>query len=55
LVYTQFPTAGGSASVVLAFFMAAPPAAPAAVELLLPMTAVLNENFAGMGGRRDAL
>jgi hypothetical protein len=41
--------------VVLAFFVAAPPAAPAAVELLLPMTAALIENFAGMGGRRDAL
>jgi hypothetical protein len=36
--------------VVLAFFAAAPPA----VEFLLPMTAVLSENFAGMGGGRDA-
>jgi hypothetical protein len=34
--------------VVLAFFVAAPPAAPAAVEFLLPMTAALNGNFAGM-------
>jgi hypothetical protein len=55
LVWTQFPIAGGSASSVLAFFAAAPPVAPVAVELLLPMTAALNENFAGMGGRRDAL
>jgi hypothetical protein len=50
LVWTQFPTAGWSASVVLAFFAAAPPV----VEFLLPMTAVLSENFAGMGGGRDA-
>jgi hypothetical protein len=54
LVWTQFPTAGGSASAVLAFFAAAPPAAPAVVELLLPMTLVLNKNFARVGGRRDA-
>jgi hypothetical protein len=54
LVWTQSPTAGGSASAVLAFFAAASPAAPVVVELLLPMTAVLNKNFTGMGGRRDA-
>jgi hypothetical protein len=53
LVWTQFPTAGESASAVLAFFVAAPPAAPAAVELLLPMTVALSEDFTGMGGRRD--
>jgi hypothetical protein len=40
--------------VVLAFFATAPPAAPAAVEFLLPITAMLSENFAGMGGARDA-
>jgi hypothetical protein len=38
----------------LAFFVAAPPAAPAAVELLLPMTMALNKSFMGMEGRRDA-
>jgi hypothetical protein len=54
LVWTQFPTVGRSASAVLAFFTAAPPAAPAAAKLLLPMTVALNENFTGMGGRRDA-
>jgi hypothetical protein len=37
----------------LAFFVAAP-AAPATVELLLPMKVALNEDLAGMGGRRDA-
>jgi hypothetical protein len=41
-------------SAVLAFFTAAPPAAPTAVELLLPMKVVLNEDLTGMGGRRDA-
>jgi hypothetical protein len=50
LVWTQFPTAGGSASAVLAFFTVV----PAAVELLFPMEVALNENFTGMGGRRDA-
>jgi hypothetical protein len=34
--------AGASASAVLAFFVAAPVAAPAAVELLLPMAMLLN-------------
>jgi hypothetical protein len=29
-------------------------AAPAAVELLLPMTMELNKNFTRVGGRRDA-
>jgi hypothetical protein len=33
---------GGSASAVLAFFAAAPAAAPAAVELLLPMMVAFN-------------
>jgi hypothetical protein len=46
--------AGVSASAVLAFFMAAPPAAPATVELLLPMRVALNEDLTGMGGGRDA-
>jgi hypothetical protein len=32
----------------------APPVAPAAVELLLPMRAALNKNFTRMGGKRDA-
>jgi hypothetical protein len=39
-----------STSVVLAFFAAAPPVAPATVEFLLPMAAALNKNFAGMEG-----
>jgi hypothetical protein len=39
--------AGGSASVVLAFFVAAPPAAPVVVKPLLPMTAAFSKNFAG--------
>jgi hypothetical protein len=39
--------------VVLAFFMVVPVAAPAAVELLLPMAAVLNQDLTG-NGRRDA-
>jgi hypothetical protein len=43
-----------SASVALAFFAAAPPVAPAIVELLLPMVAALSKNFAGMEGGRDA-
>jgi hypothetical protein len=38
----------------LVFFAVAPPVAPAAVELLLPMTMVLNKNFTRVGGRRDA-
>jgi hypothetical protein len=50
LVWTQFPTAGVSASVVLAFFAAA----PAAVELLVPMKVAFNEDLTGMRGRRDA-
>jgi hypothetical protein len=54
LVWTQFPTVGVSASAVLAFYAAAPPVAPAAVELLLPMEVVLNEDLTGMGGRRSA-
>jgi hypothetical protein len=37
LVSTQLPTTGVSASAVLAFFAAALVAAPAAVELLLPI------------------
>jgi hypothetical protein len=37
----------------LAFFTAAPPVAPATAELLLPMAAALNKNFAGMEGGRD--
>jgi hypothetical protein len=36
---------GGSASAVLIFFAAALPAAPAAVELLLPITAALSRNL----------
>jgi hypothetical protein len=38
--------------VVLAFFAAALPAAPVAVEFLLPMAAALSKNFAGMEGGR---
>jgi hypothetical protein len=38
----------------LAFFVVAPPVAPAVVELLLPMKEALNEDLTGMGGRRDA-
>jgi hypothetical protein len=38
----------------LAFFAVAPPAAPTAVEFLLPMTAALNKNFTRVGGKRDA-
>jgi hypothetical protein len=38
-----------SASVVLAFFTAA----PVAVEFLLPIAAVLSKNFVGMEGGRD--
>jgi hypothetical protein len=52
LVWTQCPMADWSASVVLTFFVAAPPAAPATVEFLLPMAAALNKNFAGMEGGR---
>jgi hypothetical protein len=51
LVWTQLPTAGVSASAVLAFFTAAPVAAPAVVELLLPMRAALNGDLTGMGGK----
>jgi hypothetical protein len=54
LVWTQLPTTGVSASVVLAFFAATPVAAPAAVELLLPIKVTLNGDHAGMGGRKDA-
>jgi hypothetical protein len=54
LVWNQFPTAGVSASAVLAFFAATPPAVLAAVELLLPMKVALNKDLTGMGGRRDA-
>jgi hypothetical protein len=42
------------ASAVLAFFAVAPPAALAAVELLLPMKVALNGDLTGMGGRKDA-
>jgi hypothetical protein len=52
LVWTQCPTADWSASVVLAFFTAAPPVAPAVVKFLLPMTAALSKNLAGMEGGR---
>jgi hypothetical protein len=38
----------------LAFFVVAPPVAPAVVELLLPMKEALNEDLTGMGGMRDA-
>jgi hypothetical protein len=54
LVWTQFPKVGESASAVLAFFVAAPPVAPATVELLLPMKVALKEDLAGMGGWEDA-
>jgi hypothetical protein len=40
-----------SASAVLAFLVAAPVAAPAAVELLLPMGSVRSKNY-GNGCRR---
>jgi hypothetical protein len=53
LVWTQLPTAGVSASAVLAFFMAALVAEPVAVELLLLMAMLLNQNSTG-NGRRDA-
>jgi hypothetical protein len=52
LVWTQLPKAGASASMVLAFFMAVPVAASAAVELLLPMAMLLNQKSTG-NGRRD--
>jgi hypothetical protein len=42
-----------SVSVVLAFFAAAPAAAPAAVEPLLPMKAVLNWRSHRNGGWKD--
>jgi hypothetical protein len=54
LVWTQFPTAGASASAVLAFFAMASSVAPAVVELLLPMKVALKEDLTEMGGRRDA-
>jgi hypothetical protein len=54
LVWIHFPTSGVSASAVLAFITVAPSAAPATVDLLLPMKVVLNEDLIGMGGRRDA-
>jgi hypothetical protein len=44
LVWTQRPTMEPSASAVLAFLAAAPVAAPAAVELLLPMVSVCSED-----------
>jgi hypothetical protein len=50
LVWTQLPTAGASASAILAFFTAVLTAAPAAVELLLPMRMMLNQNLTGMEG-----
>jgi hypothetical protein len=51
LVWTQLPTAGASASAVLAFFTAAPAAVPAAEELLLPMVATLNQELTGNGSK----
>jgi hypothetical protein len=52
-VWTQLPTAGALAFVVLAFFMAVLVAAPAAVELRLPMVMLLNQNLTE-NGRRGA-
>jgi hypothetical protein len=43
-----------SVSAVLAFSAAAPMAAPAAVELLLPMVAAHSESFPRMEGEREA-
>jgi hypothetical protein len=43
-----------SVSAVLALLTVAPAVAPAAVELLLPMAATLNKNFAGMEDEREA-
>jgi hypothetical protein len=54
LVSTQLPTAGVSASAVLAFLAAALVAAPAAVALLLPMARWINLGLTGNGGR-DAM
>jgi hypothetical protein len=51
LVWTQLPIAGASTSAVLAFFTTAPMAAPAAVELLLPMAVALNQDLMGNGSR----
>jgi hypothetical protein len=46
-VWTQLPTTEPSVSAVLALLVAAQ-AAPAAVELLLPMAAACGESFVGM-------
>jgi hypothetical protein len=54
LVWTQLPTTEASASAVLALLAVTPVAALAAVELLLPMAAALNKNFAGMEDEREA-
>jgi hypothetical protein len=43
LVYTQLPTTKLSVSAVLAFLAAAPAVAPAVVEPLLPMEAMLGK------------
>jgi hypothetical protein len=43
-----------SVSAVLALLAVPPAAALAAVEFLLPMTAVLSESFAGMEDEREA-
>jgi hypothetical protein len=42
--------AGALVSAVLAFFRAAPVAAPVTVELLLPMRMTINRNLTGMEG-----
>jgi hypothetical protein len=55
-VWTQQPMAEPSASAVLAFLVAAPVAAPAAVELLLPMGSVRSKNYGnGCRQRRQLL
>jgi hypothetical protein len=43
-----------SASAVLALLAVRPAAALAVVELLFPMAAALNKNFAGMEDEREA-
>jgi hypothetical protein len=48
------PTTEVSAFAVLALLAVRPAAALAAVELLLPMAAALNKNFAGMEDEREA-
>jgi hypothetical protein len=55
-VWTQLLTTEPSVSAVLALLVAAPAAAPAAVELLLPMAAARSKSFAGMEvGRKASL